>query len=535
MAQTIGMGRHRLHHILDTSVERWPERPAVEDSEGRQVSYRQLDQARRRIAQQLGDRGVGSGDRVGLCLPKSLHTIAALYGILQCDAGYVPVDVGAPVDRNAFILADCTVAAVIVTPELGEPLQAALANLDWYPPLLVLDSDDRTAQGTIGLDEILTSSPENALSRTHHAVQDTLQKVEDLAYILYTSGSTGRPKGVILSHRNADSFLTWCSRTFEPQPTDRFASHAPLYFDLSILDIHLPLRHGACIVLIDEATARDPLRLAPFIAEKQLTVWYSAPSTLAYLAQFGRLDQHDVSTLRAVLFAGEVFPIKHLRSLTEQLPNPRYFNLYGPTETNVCTFQEILLPIDEDRREPFPIGAPCNPFEVLLLDESEAVVEGPGRGELLVRGPAVTSGYWNLPKQNETAFWQLPGDDPTSWYRTGDLVHRDESDLYHFLGRRDRMVKRRGFRIELDEIEACLYGHHDIEEVAVIAHRLDDGVRIDALLCGRDGSSPSTLELRRFVHQHLPGYMCPDRFHIKGPLPRTATGKVNYQALQGDA
>lgn len=531
MTQTRKMGRYRLHHWLDAAAEGWPQRPAVEDSAGRIMTYRQLHDARHRLAEQLRARGVEAGDRVGLCLAKSLPTFAALYGILQCDAGYVPVDVAAPVERNGFILADVQVKVLLTTPELAPTLRRALHDQGWRPVILTLDVETASRH----LDQLFADHL--------HCFDDgsglppEIPTVPDLAYVLYTSGSTGRPKGVMLSHGNAHSFLSWCGETFAPTQDDRFASHAPLYFDLSVLDLHLPMRFGACVVLIDAATAQDPRRLAPFIADRRLTFWYSAPSTLMYLVQFGQLANHDLSALRRVLFAGEVFPVKFLRDLMEQLPAPRFFNLYGPTETNVCTYFEIPRPIDPGRTAPFPIGRPCEPFEVMLLNGAQQVVLGPGQGELLVRGPGVTAGYWNLPRQTAGAFFALPEDASQGvgpWYRTGDWVRRDDDGLLHFQGRRDRMVKRRGYRIELDEIEAALYSHPDIEEAAVTAHATEGGVHIDAVLRLRPNRELTVLTLRGYVQRHLPRYMCPDRFHLGGPLPRTATGKIDYRALEGN-
>src|SRR5262249_14488047 len=147
---------------------------------------------------------------------------------------------------------------------------------------------------------------------------------DDLAYILYTSGSTGRPKGVTLSHANASTFVDWCSTTFEPTSDDRFSAHAPFHFDLSILDIWVALKHGATLMIIDEELGKDPSGLARYIAGARISIWYSAPSILSLLAQRGQLASHDYGSLRLVLFAGEVFPVTHLRSLQRLWPHPRY-------------------------------------------------------------------------------------------------------------------------------------------------------------------------------------------------------------------
>ncbi|PYS38253.1 MAG: D-alanine--poly(phosphoribitol) ligase, partial [Acidobacteria bacterium] len=189
--------------------------------------------------------------------------------------------------------------------------------------------------------------------KTSSSVYDQRISPDDLAYILYTSGSTGKPKGVMLSHRNGTSFVNWCIDTFQPRRSDRFSSHAPLHFDLSILDIYTAFASGGTLVLVSEETGKDPARLADLISKSRISVWYSAPSILTLLVQYGDLQKYDYSSLRMLLFAGEVFPVKHLRALKSLLPKPQYFNLYGPTETNVCTFYEIPSDIPAERTEPF--------------------------------------------------------------------------------------------------------------------------------------------------------------------------------------
>jgi amino acid adenylation domain-containing protein len=352
---------------------------------------------------------------------------------------------------------------------------------------------------------------------------------DDLAYILYTSGSTGKPKGVMLSHRNAVSFVEWTSRTFEPTAEDRFSSHAPLYFDLSILDLYVPIKHAATLVLIGEHQGKDPNGLAEIIAAERLTIWYSAPSILGLLAQYGKLESHDLSALRLILFAGEVFPVKHLRRLQELLPGRRYFNLYGPTETNVCTWHEIPPQIPADRVDPFPIGRVCDHCRARVVGEQGGDVVRGEQGELCISGPSVLSGYWNLPERTREAFLDSAAE---RWYRTGDVVVEGHDGVYTFVGRRDRMVKRRGYRIELGEIESILYGNPLLSEVAVVASSDDEGVRIKAFVTTHDGSRPSLIALKRFCAENLPLYMVPDEFSFPPRLPRTPTDKIDYQRLK---
>jgi acyl-coenzyme A synthetase/AMP-(fatty) acid ligase len=336
---------------------------------------------------------------------------------------------------------------------------------------------------------------------------------------------------VMLSHENAMTFVDWCSEVFAPQTSDRFSSHAPFHFDLSILDIHLPLKHGATLVLVTEDVGKDPVRLAPLIADQRITCWYSAPSILSLLAQYGRLASYDYSALRLVLFAGEVFPVKHLRTLTRLLPAPGYFNLYGPTETNVCTFYQVSLPIPEERSVPFPIGKVCSHLEGRVLDDAGRELPRGDEGELCIAGRGVMQGYWSLPEQTSRAFHQDPSD--RLWYKTGDIVVQAPDGDYTYLGRRDRMIKRRGYRVELGEIEAGLYRHPSVKEAAVIAVSDEEaGNRVRAFLSCRDAKHPSLVQMKGFCSKNLPLYMIPDEFVWCDTLPKTSTDKVDYQRLK---
>jgi amino acid adenylation domain-containing protein len=467
--------------------------------------------------------GVRPLDRVGICCPKSIDAVAAILGVLKTGAAYVPCDPQAPASRNAYIVSDCQVKVTLVESALAEALEPELEKLGAGPIMLKLQGSG---------DGVPLSAALNAAQDLDAAdpTETHIPQPDDLAYILYTSGSTGRPKGVMLSHRNATSFVNWCSEVFAPTDDERFSSHAPLHFDLSILDLYLPLQHAATVVLIDNELGKEPVRLAAMIAEKRLTSWYSAPSILSLLVQYGKLGTHDFSSLRRVLFAGEVFPVRYLRELQAAIPHPRYFNLYGPTETNVCTFCEIPRAIPAERTEPYPIGKVCSHLSARVVDAEGHNVAAGSEGELCISGPGVTSGYWNLPEQTARAF--LSGEGNHAWYRTGDIVVEDAAGDYVFRGRRDRMVKKRGYRVELGEIETCLYRYPAVRQAAVIAIQGTEGVRIKALVCTEDGKRLSQIALKTFCAEHLPLYMVPDVFEFPPSLPTTSTDKIDYQQLQ---
>ena len=511
-----------LHQFFLQAARRYPERTAVIEPDAGSITYRELAALSDRVRDHLYNNGVRIGDRVGIYMRKSIDTIAIIYGILKVGGVYVPVDPGAPPARNAFIMHNCTVKLIFTEHRFEASLRDELQQLGSVPPLFLIQ---RTGGGE-GLNQALDSA-----GSQYPAVVDTVaSESDDLAYILYTSGSTGKPKGVMLTHENAVSFVDWCSSVFEPVETDRFSSHAPFHFDLSILDIYLPLKHGATLVLVAEEIGKDPVRLAPLIAEQRITCWYSAPSILSLLAQYGNLAHRDYSALRLMLFAGEVFPVRHLRTLTTLLPKPRYFNLYGPTETNVCTFYELSLPIAEERAIPFPIGKVCAHLAGKVVDESGCEVPPGEAGELCISGTGVMRGYWALDEQTSRAFL---ADGAGRWYRTGDIVVEADDGNYTYQGRRDRMVKRRGYRVELGEIEAGLYRHALIKEAAVVAISDEEaGVRIKAFLSCREAKRPSIIELKRFCSENLPLYMIPDEFVWCEVLPKTSTDKIDYQRLK---
>jgi amino acid adenylation domain-containing protein len=516
-----------LADLLIASATRTPDRDAVGVPGGATLTYGQLDALSDRMRDRLWHLGVRPGDRVGMRLHKSIDGVATIFGVLKAGASYVPVDAESPAARGAYIHNDCQVKVVVTEKAMADDFMRELQQLGASPIVLALDGDKRDTALAAKLDELQERDPAPAVATI--AVQP-----DDIAYILYTSGSTGKPKGVVLSHRNAMSFVDWCSDAFQPVAEDTFSSHAPFHFDLSILDLYVSMKHGAKLVLFGEALGKDPLKLAATIAQQRISVWYSTPSILNLMAQYGKLDKNDYPALRVVHFAGEVFPVPQFKAVRAIWRTPRYFNLYGPTETNVCTAYEVPGDDPLDGVSTFPIGAICVPNLGRVVDENGADVPHGEPGELVVHGPNVMRGYWNLPEQNAAAF--LKDEQGRLWYHTGDIVTENGSGEYKYMGRRDRMVKRRGYRVELGEIEAALARHPEIKEAAVVAvPTADSGLRIAAFVACKTEQRLSIIALKQHSSQSLPPYMVPDVFQVVDALPRTSTNKVDLQALRGRA
>jgi len=473
----------KLHDLLRESAARDPGRPAVIAPE-ETLSYGELDARSDALARTLAAAGVGPGERVGIDLDKSAQAIVGMFGALRTGAAYVPIDPRSPPKRAAFIVDDCRLRALLTT---RARFQSLSLEIQKQPACVLLADAGWEAVFQEGI-----SRPEGP---------------SDLAYILYTSGSTGTPKGVMLGHGAALAFVQWARSRFALEPDDRLANHAPLHFDLSVLDIFGAIAAGASVALVPPAVSVFPRSLADWIESRAISVWYSVPSALTQLALRGGLERHRLERLRLVLFAGEVFPLRHLRRLMELAPRAGYHNLYGPTETNVCTAYEVPgLPAPDGA--PLPIGRACCGDEVFLDDD-----------ELCVRGPTLMHGYWGREARR-----------PADAYRTGDLARLDTSGEWHYIGRRDAQVKSRGYRIELGEVEAALLRHPEVLEAAVIALPHEEfGCILRAAVALR--SPAGVAALAAFCAERLPAYMVPAEFDLRDALPRTPNGKVDRVAL----
>ncbi len=528
-----------LQHLLTETAARTPQRLAVVSGDCR-LTYEELDRLSTKVARSLRRMGVAHGDRVALLAPKSAAAVAGLYGVLKAGACYVPLDPKAPARRLGYVIRDSG-ATVIIADEGRLELAATLAA-DLPKPGTVLAMG---LSGRRGADIAACVQAYHAAIRpwaevaaeSAEPLDEDVAIETDLAYILYTSGSTGTPKGVMISHRNSLTFVEWAAAAAGLTAEDRVCSPAPLHFDLSVFDIFATCRAAACMSVIPDGTTTFPISIAQWLESERLTVWYSVPSVLTLLACFGSLAQFDLSRLRTVIFAGEVFPPKYLARLMAELPHCRYLNWYGPTETNVCTAFEVT--VGDADAGPVPIGRACTNTEVFAVTSDGRRVSSPSEdGELYVRGPALMRGYWGQPAKTREVLVPHPlgGEHGELVYRTGDLVTLGPEGNYIYLGRRDSMVKIRGYRVELGEVEAALYRHPAVREAAVVpvpdellGSRLRAVVAIDEAV---DSAGSLTREaLLDHCRQWLPAYMVPDIAEFREALPRTSTGKVDRTRL----
>lgn len=485
-----------LQDRVRLSAERFPNRLAVSAPDAR-WTFQELDRRSAIMAGALQERGVRPGDRVGILLEKSAAAVASMQGSLRCGSAYVPIDPLGPPERAKKILHDCDARVVVTDARLG----AALRSVDHEAP--VLDIAEASPTRFEGGDRFPFERPEPG----------------GLAYILYTSGSTGTPKGVCISHINALAFVDWAARELTATPEDVFSNHASFHFDLSVLDLYVPFSVGGRVAIISELASYRPGDLVDFVAKEGVTIWYSVPSALILMMDRDTSGVLSTAGLRCVCFAGEVYPIRQLQDLQRRLPRVRLLNLYGPTETNVCTFYEVRESLAA-RPTPIPIGIPASGDRVWAEREDGGIAGVGELGELVVDGPTVMLGYWGQPPQMGKP------------YRTHDLVRLNESGAYEFVGRRDHQVKVRGHRIELGEVEEALKQHELLADVVVTV--VGEGLAAKLMACAvaRRAQKPSLIALKAFSADRLPRSMIIDGVRFVEALPRTRNGKVDRKAVR---
>lgn len=422
-------------------------------------------------------------------MPKSGWLCARLQWQFQERQPFLPLDVESPQERNCLIIQEAK-------PDF-------LCTLDGTLPILPpgcraeLDASD---------------SHHVKWGLTWSEAGEGIGRVDDLAYILYTSGSTGMPKGVQITRKNADAFLNWAAHELPLKKDDVVASIAPFHFDLSVYDLHLSSKVGARVYIPTGAATRNPRLMAAELSKAQVTSMYCTPTFLQLLVNHGRVERQDWSALRQILFAGEPYPTAALRRAMEVWPDVAFHNLYGPTETNVIAHYALrreALPEDK-----VPIGRGASGANLMLSED----------GELWASGPSVSPGYLSGHCVDR---WVVR--DGMLWYKTGDRVSLRENQ-YVFEGRMDRMVKRRGYRIEPAEIERVYSDAEDIEEAICILSK--SGLALVYRLCRESDQDLTFDQMMAIGRKGLPAYMLPDMFGCwRGAWPMTSNGKLDQARL----
>jgi amino acid adenylation domain-containing protein len=518
-----------IHNLLQKSAELYPDSIAVR-YKNEEISYGKLDLLSNKLSSLLISKGIKKNDRVAIYLDKSIDAVIAIFGVLKSGACYVPLDPFAPPERQLNIIKGCSINYLITSSQKDVQIKHILQYQICLDVIIFMDTVRAGYKrcypevSIVFKDEIL----EFKIAKSRSNITK-----EDLAYILYTSGSTGRPKGVMITHKASLAFINWAYKYFAITSDEKISAVSPFCFDLSIFDIFVTIKAGATICIVPSGICGFPRSLAEFIEREKISTWYSVPSILIQLVLYGGLQKRNLIALRRIIFAGEVFSIKYLRRLMQLVSHARYYNLYGPTETNVCTSYPVVnMPEPTDT---LPIGRPCEGTEVFVVDERGSVVKNGELGELYVSGPTLMKGYWNDPQKSAKVLLNnfLPSNINRNVYRTGDVVKVSRDGDLEFHGRRDRIVKSRGYRIELSEVEAVLYEHPSIKEAAVVAIPNEEiGNKIKVAIVLKEKSSITEEDVKNFCSKRLPMYMIPEIVTFSNFIPMTSSGKVDRKKIE---
>ncbi|KAB7894705.1 amino acid adenylation domain-containing protein [Rouxiella sp. S1S-2] len=452
--------------------------------------------------------GLIKGDHIGILSDVTPLAISAMLGALSAGLIYIPINIYAP---------SVWVSNLVISAELKHVLVqkryiSALRQLTESQPITVLDDINFAEE-----QKATTLKAERNIS-------------DNVAYILYTSGSTGTPKGIMITHRNACSFICWMKKEFNINPHDRIFSRAPLQFDLSVFDIFTTLLSGACLVVVPEGFENTPKNIVNYMRDKAITVVYTVPS--AYIRWLNKGDlARGIPSLRTLLYAGEPFSPSWLRRVMDCLPATQVANIYGPTETNIVTYQYVTTPIEDT--ESIPIGFPVDDAEIYIVDEAMKKLPKGDMGEILVRGSTVFAGYFKSPHLTKEKLIQSPFHDyPTLIFRTGDYGYINHKREIVYKGRIDNMVKTRGYRVEIGDVENAFATVQAVGEVAIIPLPHDKyGTTLHAVLSlAITGDALPSIKER--VACMLPDYMLPYDFTVMDELPKTSTGKIDRVSLK---
>jgi len=515
---------YTIPKILEKAALKYPKKDAYRYMSA-SLSYEDLYVKAKLLATLLLQLDVKKGDRVGIYMNRCLESFIAVYGITIAGGVFVPLDPTAPKERTRFLINDCNISHLLTVPSQSR----AIAALTEAPTQL---------KTIIGLEKelpIKTIAWSKVFERDIN--QDVFPRIlgKDLAYIMYTSGSTGLPKGIMHTHNSCIAYAKGSKDVYSINASDIVASHAPLHFDISTFAYFTAPLAKATTVILSDAHTKLPASLSQLMEKEKISIWYSAPQALIQLLSKGLLEEKDLSSLRWVLFGGEVFPNKYLKPLIELWSQAHFSNVYGPAEVNQCTYFNIDK--NYTLQKDLPLGVVWENTDYRILDTNDKEVEKGESGVLAIRSETMMLGYWNNKELTEKSLYKeliLPDYDHV-FFKTGDVVKENSNVDLVFIGRNDRQIKIRGYRVELDEIEAQLLKHNNVREAVAYSekNKTDSGDTITSVVLLHEiDTEDDEKVLKGHCFLHLPKYAIPEHIYIMKEFPRTTSDKVDRNKIK---
>ncbi|PYP82401.1 MAG: non-ribosomal peptide synthetase, partial [Blastocatellia bacterium AA13] len=498
-----------VHQLFETRVNESPDATAIVFEE-EHVSYRELNLRSNRLAHYLRGRGVGEEMTVGICLPRSVHMLTSVLGVLKSGGAYVPLDPANPAERLAVILRDANPKVLLTDKSLASTLadsSCEIVCVDTAESLIAQESDENPDS---------PAAPENA------------------AYIIYTSGSTGKPKGVVVPHRSVVNRNFAMAERYGLGASDRVLAFTNLSFDVSIEEMFPSWMNGATVVLRSANALDSALTFLNLLDRERITV-VNLPNSYFNEVVTELANQPIALALRVATVGGE----KGSRALFESGQtvlgdDVTLFNGYGPTETTVTSATYLFRTEHRPAKAAsVPIGQPVANSQAYVFDRWMQAVPAGVTGEMYIGGEGLARGYLNHPELTAEKFLPdaIRAIGGARLYATGDMVRHLNDGNIEFIGRVDQQVKVRGFRVELDEIGAVLSQHPALREAVVVAFKNGSGHRLAGYVVALPDQTVTVRELREYLNERLPDYMAPSWFVFLDEFPLTQGGKINRKLL----
>ena len=497
--------RKNILEMLEQTEKNYSKKVAFADK-NKSATYREIMEKSQKIGTYISKIN-RTNKPIAIFIDKSIECLESMFGVLYSGNFYTILDVKSPRERINLILNTLEPVAIITDAKNLEKAKELVIDKELFVYEEIVNTDIKH---------------EKLLGIRSKSI-DT-----DPAYVLFTSGSTGIPKGTVVSHRAVITYTNWVIETFDITSDTIWGSQTPFYFSMSITDVFSTIFSGATLYIIPKMYFSFPVKLLEFINENKINSIYWVPSALSIVANLKALDEVKLTTLKKILFAGEVMPTKQLNCWIEKLPNALFANLFGPTETtDICTYYVVDRKFNNE--ENLPIGKACNNCDVMVIKDDGTLAQENEEGELCVRGSFLAMGYYGNPEKTASVFVQNPLNKqyPEIIYKTGDIVKYNQAGELIYLSRKDFQIKHMGYRIELGEIEtainnidgiiscACIY---DTEESQIVLFYQGEGIDDEQVLSG--------------AVKKLPNYMVPNKIIKLDKMPHNANGKIDRTALK---
>lgn len=488
---------------LEQITVKYPNKIAFADIK-EEFSFSHLLDSAKRIGSYISER-VNPHNPVVVYMDKRAYNIAAFLGGAYAGCFYVPIDSQMPVERINLIMDTL------------------------HPSIIVYDDVTEKKLDEFAFDVEKVHYRVAVSSKINQERLDLIRlysKSTDLLYVLFTSGSTGVPKGVTLSHAAVIDFMDWVCEKYKLDSNTTLCNQAPFYFDASVPDLYIPLKTGATVYIPPKTYYTFPKKILQYIIAKEINTLVWVPSALCNVVNCKAFNVAVPTTVKLVIFCGEVMPCKHFNVWKKNVPDALYVNMYGPTEaTYACMYYDIDRDFRDD--EKLPLGKACENCEILLITDDNTEADEEEVGEICILGQCLSNGYYNNPEKTNVAFVQNPIN--KSWielmYRTGDLAYRKDGHIV-FVGRKDFQIKRLGHRIELGEIENAIMSIEGVENACCVFDSENND--IIAIYTGKIESDA----VSKLVEDKLPHYMFPNRYEHLKAMPMNLNGKIDRAKLK---